>query len=802
MSQQDVEVDYEETPDPNLYEFHDSGSEYVASEDLDSESSASSSSSQESDGSFATEDSDAPIPEFLDTTSNQPTSTAKRKRSNAPVFEERQKRPRASRVHGNNPRIKGSFVLRPLDTDFSTNLVSHLYSAHLLHREDRTFPTRRWTAWPLRPEYNDVMHDDEHEPTSGYPTTGHPVSERIHRRKRVEYSTLNTSVNDARAVIDGKPWFGGMTDEKDDLKQYLLSFDATSAAAPSQTNPDLTQLHLHNYLHTRTLPLTQNHGGGTRYTSTIDPEEFPYEPLARGIPPFDMDKYRYWDPEENPHTRDPRNLAGFEHARKLVMFELDAAFQREVHARIQAQNEEDKNGHPEPKYVDEYPKITDKIRNSFAKEYEGKPYREKVPIVDPPIRMPQQSLAALMERIDNALVAFGRKANQTRVMDPDSNYDWVRMLQNDVNVGNTLDRCLNLFVRPVEDPRPEMSSDSSDESDADVDDEMRREKLRKKLEARKNLPKKYLHAPLTARKMSRINLMATATPLPYVRPAARVHIPCRKSLKSFDAYSRLRPTEPVYLDTLPSGSNQMFVAGLPAGRPAPTQPVPSNSGQASMGGLAGTGMTGDTDFILSTWGLEPDKFFAWDTARALQGQHILYANRAMQRVKRMRKLQQNTPVLKMADRKLYKRWVKRRARLQKLRSREEDEKIKQEEEGRIKKRPKDPQSKLLDGHIVDSHDQPEVTSASETDNDNEDLPYAQDAFNWNKRIINAIKKSGKPYMTRMKNNKPPRKTFLYYRKKAEAEEAAAKAEAQDQDQDGYKYEDEDEDEEMESDVES
>lgn len=567
------------------------------------------------------------------------------------------KQPR-SIVHGNDPSLQFRFMINPLEYEHRQNLVAHLYSAHLMHRENKKFPTAQWTQWPLRPDYEEDMDHDSDEQTAALDGEG-----RLSWGKRVEYETLKSSVSDSRSMLDGNSQFGN----KRESDRRLPTFDSNSAAPADQPTPNITMMPLHLHYGTKVMPNIQNHGGSTRYTSVKNPSELPYEDLARGMPPFDYEHYRVGKSDSNPIASDMRNKVAFEHARKLLLVELSAAFEREVHNRIYEQNLKDKVAPPRVqiplpetrRYIREHQGA--KIRRSYKVINEGKPWRNEVPIIDPPIRMPPQALNNLMQTLDRVLTDFGRKGSKSTSRGPDANesMDWISMIHEDAHVGRTLERCKALFLDKIEDPRlDDLGNSSSSDSDGDggSESEIASSSIHSSV---KEKPITYLHQPKTTKMLGRLNMVSTHTPLPYIRPAVRVHEPHLHAAAHRPRYMTSYGTEHAIYD-IPTPRH--FVAS--AGPGSKVLPQCDASASVFSGNLAAYGVTGSGDWMLDTYGLDPQMFHPQDMHARIQGYRTLRAREIMARAQRVRRAHSRVPALKSVSRRLYKMW-KRKAALRK-----------------------------------------------------------------------------------------------------------------------------------------
>lgn len=670
----------------------------------------------------------------------------------------------SSVVHGNDPSLQVRFMINPLEHEHRQNLVTHLYSAHLMHRENKRFPAAQWTQWPLRPDHDEEMDHDSDEQTTALDGKG-----RLNWEKRVEYETLKSSVSDSRSLLNGNSQFGNKRES--DCK--LPTFDSKSAEPSDQPTPNITMMPLHLHYGTKAMPFIQNHGGSTRYTSIKNPRELPYEDLARGMPPFEYEHYRVETPATDPRVSDMKNKVAFEHARKLLLVELSAAFEREVHTRIYAQNLRDKDAPPRVqiplpetrKGIKEHQGA--KIRRSFKALNEGKPWRNEVPIIDPPIRMPPQALNNLMQTVDRVLTEFGRKGSKSTSRGPQANesMDWIGMIHGDAHVGRTLERCKALFLDKVEDPRlDDLGNTSSSDSDSDngSDSEIASSSIHSSI---KEQPIKYLHQPKTTKMLGRLNMVSTHTPLPYLRPAIRVHEPHLHATAHRPRYMTSYATENAIYD-IPTPSHFVPTAG-PGSKVNPHRDI-STSGATS--NLSAYGVTGSADWILEAYGLDPKMFHPQDMHGRIQGYRILRAREMMVRARRVRRAHIRVPALKSVSRRLYKMWKRKaalRKRVRAARFEALDRELKELEAAgdwtqHVEKRRA--LTNFRDGFENGSVGSVSGNSSAEDEEDEEDeqpyfadddtdqasldgdeaLPYEPEIEDWNDQVATAMSKSGEP----------------------------------------------------------
>lgn len=166
-------------------------------------------------------------------------------------------------------------------------------------------------------------------------------------------------------------------------------------------------------------PIMIGHGGGTEFTSTSgNPHEWPFKVNAKGIPPFDYERYLV-----KSRVSDEDKIA-FEHMRMLLIFEINAIFERTVRKQVSEENKD--------------------ASFAFTPENERKVLRS-----DLDIRMPQQSLAKVLNVVDRILVGFIESDTHFNTLTGRHIHDWTCVVQDDAMVGRTLDRCAHLYLSPT-----------------------------------------------------------------------------------------------------------------------------------------------------------------------------------------------------------------------------------------------------------------------------------------------------------------------------------------------------------------
>lgn len=426
----------------------------------------------------------------------------------------------ASRYAFKRPSKEAQRLINYLNTTHADDLSTHLYSTHLLHRINPQLPKSTWTAWPSR---HAVF-----TPTLNTPTVPRPIDlERLDVDRKLDAQLRGNNNSSNNVKHNGA---GGDNDEG--FVRQLPKFDSCIAAVTGNltASDQSVRYPVSEYKSSIVYGSTLGHGGGTKYTSTTGrPQEMPYNSVSQGIPPFDFTRYRQTAEE----ISDERCNA-FEHARKLVMFEISAAFERIVRQRIQEEN---------------------KQQAQLDEELEVPPQKRRRLVINPDIdfKIPQQALARTIDTVDRVLmnaVAIQRKRGDHK---PE---DWITVTQNDAAVGSVFARCKKLFMDDIDDPR---DSDSDDEEKVEGKEKQHshKRKIKTKIENEK-LPQvqepKIISARLNFKTLNRINNFSLGIPPnSFLRPEITSFEPDQHAVNGF-AYSDL--------NLMQTSINPIYTCGL------------------------------------------------------------------------------------------------------------------------------------------------------------------------------------------------------------------------------------------------
>ncbi|KAF5100423.1 hypothetical protein D0Z00_001282 [Geotrichum galactomycetum] len=389
----------------------------------------------------------------------------------------------ASRYAFKRPAKEAQRIINYLDTTHADDLSTHLYSTHLLHRINPEQPQAIWASWPTRHAV--------HTPTIDMPT--HPRPADLARQDLERKLDAQLRGNSNSSKHNGA---GGDNDEG--FVRRLPRFDPSVASVTGNltANDQWVRYPLAEYKSSKVLGNVLGHSGGTKYTSTTGrPEEMPYNTVSQGIPPFDYTRYRR---VAEPMSEEDR--LAFEHARKLVMFEVSSTFERIVRQRIEEETKQQAQ-------------LDDEL---------GVPPQKRRRLVvnsDLDFKMPQQALARVMETVDRLLmntVAIQHKSNNYKAE------DWIGVIQHDAAVGSVFARCKKLFMDDVDDPR---DPDSEDDEEEKEKQQHRKRKIKiedGKEEEQKWYPmkeQKVISARLNFKTLNRVNNLSLAVPPDsFVRP--------------------------------------------------------------------------------------------------------------------------------------------------------------------------------------------------------------------------------------------------------------------------------------------
>lgn len=406
----------------------------------------------------------------------------------------------ASRYAFKRPGKEAQRLINYLNTTHADDLSTHLYSTHLLHRINPQLPKSTWASWPTR---HAVF-----TPTLNTPTIPRPIDlerQDVDRKLDAQLRGNNDSSNNVKH--NGS---GGDNDEG--FVRQLPKFDSCIAAVTGNLTASDQSIRypVSEYKSSIVYGSTLGHGGGTKYTSTTGrPQEMPYNSVSQGIPPFDYTRYQQTADEISDEDRD-----AFEHARKLVMFEISATFERIVRQRIEEEN---------------------KQQAQLDEELEVPPQKRRRLVINPDIdfKIPQQALARMIDTVDRVLmnaVAVQRKRGDRK---PE---DWITVTQNDAAVGSVFARCKKLFMDDIDDPR---DSGSDDEENVEEKDKQRsrERKITTKNENEKLLQvhePKIISARLNFKTLNRINNFSLGIPPnSFLRPEITSFEPDQHAVNGF-----------------------------------------------------------------------------------------------------------------------------------------------------------------------------------------------------------------------------------------------------------------------------
>ena len=426
----------------------------------------------------------------------------------------------SSRYAFKRPGKEAQRVVDSLDIPHADDLSTHLYSTHLLHRINSRRPHAIWATWPTRYAV--------HTPTIDMPTHPRPIDL---ARQDLEHK-LNAQL---RGSSNTSKHNGAGGDDDEGFVRRLPNFDPSVASVTGNltANDQWVRYPLAEYKSSSVLGSVLGHSGGTKYTSTTGlPEEMPYNTVSQGIPPFDYVRYRR---VAEPMSEEDR--LAFEHARKLVMFEISSTFERIVRQRIEEEN---------------------KQQAQLYDELGVPPQKRRRLVINPDLdfKMPQQALARVMETVDRILM------NTITIQRPPNFYkaeDWISVVQHDAAVGSVFARCKRLFMDDVDDPR---EPESEDEEKEKGKKRSRKRKIKTEdgeEEDQKRYPikeQKVLSARLNFETLNRLNNLSLAVPPDsFSRPEITSFEPDMHAVNGL-VYSNLNLMQasinPVYTYGLPS----------------------------------------------------------------------------------------------------------------------------------------------------------------------------------------------------------------------------------------------------------
>lgn len=266
------------------------------------------------------------------------------------------------------------------------------------------------------------------------------------------------------------------------------------------------------------------HNATDVYVDPDNPQALPYESIATGTSSLPKNYWRYKISDSmNAYSRikyqyDPRTLdpvpsqlnpeiglpidelpevieKRLAHARQLMLFELNALFQRQIYDRIQVVNmkaQEKQQYKTRCKHrkkrnksdiKQEFDEEIIEMENPFMSQLQSHSHKihkqkdnhkndlKKLPKIVPNVesgspQLPLQTREKLLDLIDTILIQIGYHAHLSSGPRTENLVTWAEVLAKTGagSIGNTYERCHNLFYKDIDDPRVPPSSNMYDSS--------------------------------------------------------------------------------------------------------------------------------------------------------------------------------------------------------------------------------------------------------------------------------------------------------------------------------------------------
>lgn len=313
-------------------------------------------------------------------------------------------------------------------------------------------------------------------------------------------SALRSLCSQAGIDLSKEPLNHLNNDENDD-ELIFSNYDDISQTAPSfEKIPEFLEYHsFDKNLGRRFINYYLPENQTNTYTDPSDPSTLPYGKISTGSSSLPSNLYRYkitdsksayeninfklkqtdehTTNEANDNERHSKpgdviknqlnpeiglardNLSSLEekrlaHARQLLLYELNALFQRKIYDKIQNENNLAKEKYSLEQLENE---LLKEMKNNFNNDDEmQKPFIPIVPKVDDSVELPLQSREKLLDLLDSVLILVGYHSHLSgRGKEHDASMRWTEILAKSgaSTLGRTFARCKSLFFDNLKDPR-------------------------------------------------------------------------------------------------------------------------------------------------------------------------------------------------------------------------------------------------------------------------------------------------------------------------------------------------------------